>query len=310
MRILFMGTPEFAVPSLDVLNSEYEIVGAFTKIDKPNMRGKKIKFTPVKEYALEHNIPVYQPNTLKSEETQNLIKELNPDLIVVVAYGKILPKEIIEMPKYGVINVHSSLLPKYRGAAPINAALIHGEEESGVSIMYIAEELDAGDVILTVKTKITDEDTFLTLHDRLKELGAEGLIEAVRLIEKEEAPRTPQNHSEATFVRPFSKEDCRIDWSKSEREIFNFVRGMNPFSSAFTTCEDKIFKIYGVKENFKTYENGVCGEVVDVKKGEGVVVKTGNGSVILTQVKPENKKLLNGADIINGGMLKVGDILK
>lgn len=310
MRILFMGTPEFAVPSFDVLNSEYEIVGAFTKIDKPNMRGKKIKFTPVKEYALEHNIPVYQPNTLKSEETQNLIKELNPDLIVVVAYGKILPKEIIEMPKYGVINVHSSLLPKYRGAAPINAALIHGEEESGVSIMYIAEELDAGDVILTVKTKITDEDTFLTLHDRLKELGAKGLIEAVRLIEKGEAPRIPQNHSEATFVKPFSKDDCKINWSKTEREIFNFVRGMNHFPSAFTICEDKIFKIYGVKENFKTYESGVCGEVVDIKKGEGVIVKTGNGSVILTQVKPENKKLLNGADIINGGILKVGDILK
>ncbi len=310
MRILFMGTPEFAVPSFDVLNSEYEIVGAFTKIDKPNMRGKKIKFTPVKEYALEHNIPVYQPNTLKSEETQNLIKELNPDLIVVVAYGKILPKEIIEMPKYGVINVHSSLLPKYRGAAPINAALIHGEEESGVSIMYIAEELDAGDVILTVKTKITDEDTFLTLHDRLKELGAKGLIEAVRLIEKGEAPRIPQNHSEATFVKPFSKDDCKINWSKTEREIFNFVRGMNPFPNAFTICEDKIFKIYGVKENFKTYESGVCGEVVDIKKGEGVIVKTGNGSVILTQVKPENKKLLNGADIINGGILKVGDILK
>ena len=310
MRILFMGTPEFAVPSFDVLNSEYEIVGAFTKIDKPNMRGKKIKFTPVKEYALEHNIPVYQPNTLKSEETQNLIKELNPDLIVVVAYGKILPKEIIEMPKYGVINVHSSLLPKYRGAAPINAALIHGEEESGVSIMYIAEELDAGDVILTVKTKITDEDTFLTLHDRLKELGAKGLIEAVRLIEKGEAPRIPQNHSEATFVKPFSKDDCKINWSKTEREIFNFVRGMSPFPSAFTICEDKIFKIYGVKENFKTYESGVCGEVVDIKKGEGVIVKTGNGSVILTQVKPENKKLLNGADIINGGILKVGDILK
>ncbi len=310
MKILFMGTPEFAVPSLDVLNSEYDIVSVFTKIDKPNMRGKKIKFTPVKEYALEHNIPVYQPNTLKSEETQNLIKELNPDLIVVVAYGKILPKEIIEMPKYGVINVHSSLLPKYRGAAPINAALIHGEEESGVSIMYIAEELDAGDVILTVKTKITDEDTFLTLHDRLKELGAEGLIEAVRLIEKGEAPRISQNHSEATFVKPFSKEDCRIDWNRREREIFNFVRGMNPFPSAFTTCDEKIFKIYGVRENFKIYETGVCGEVVDIKKGEGVIVKTGNGSVILTQVKPENKKLLSGADIINGGILKVGDILR
>ncbi|WP_294703645.1 methionyl-tRNA formyltransferase [uncultured Fusobacterium sp.] len=310
MRILFMGTPEFAVPSLNILNSEHDIIGVFTKIDKPNMRGKKIKYTPVKEYALEHNIPVYQPNSLKNEETQNLIKNLNPDLIVVVAYGKILPKEIIDMPKYGVINVHSSLLPKYRGAAPINAALIHGEVESGVSIMYIAEELDAGDVILTVKTPISDEDTFLTLHDRLKELGAQGLIQAVRLIEKGEAPRIVQNHSEATFVKPFSKEDCRINWEKSEREIFNFVRGMNPFPSAFTTLDEKIFKIYAVEENFKKYDNGVCGEVVDLKKGKGVVVKTGNGSVILTQVKPENKKLLNGADIINGGILKVGDILK
>ena len=310
MRILFMGTPEFAVPSFEILNSEYDIVGAFTKVDKPNMRGKKIKFTPVKEYALEHNIPVFQPTTLKSKDTQDLIRELNPDLIVVVAYGKILPKEIIDMPKYGVINVHSSLLPKYRGAAPINAAIIHGEKESGVSIMYIAEELDAGDVILTVKTEITDEDTFLTLHDRLKDLGAKGLLGAVKLIEKEEAPRTVQNHSEATFVRPFSKEDCRIDWSRSEREIFNFVRGMNPFPTAFTTCEEKIFKIYEVKENFETYENGVCGEVVDIKKGKGFVVKVGNGSVILTQVKPENKKLLSGADIINGGMLKIGNILK
>ena len=309
MRILFMGTPEFAVPCFDVLNSEYEIIGAFTKVDKPNMRGKKIKFTPVKEYALEHNIPVYQPNSLKTEETQNIIKELNPDLIVVVAYGKILPKEIIDMPKYGVINVHSSLLPKYRGAAPINAALIHGEKESGVTIMYIAEELDAGDMILSVSTEIKDEDNFLTLHYRLKDLGAEALLKAVKLIEKEEAPRVQQNHSEATFVKPFKKEDCKIDWNKTEREIFNFVRGMNPFPSAYTTLDDKIFKIYGVKENFKSYEEGTAGEVVDIKKGAGVIVKTGNGSVILTEVKPENKKLLSGADIINGNVLKKGDKL-
>lgn len=310
MRILFMGTPEFAVPCFDVLNSEYGIVGAFTKIDKPNMRGKKIKYTPVKEYALEHNIPIYQPNTLKSEETQKMIRDLKPDLIVVVAYGKILPKEIIDIPKYGVINVHSSILPKYRGAAPINAALIHGENESGVSIMYIAEELDAGDVILVEKTEITDEDTFETLHDRLMELGAEGLLKAVKLIEKGEAPRHPQDHSKATFVKPFSKEDCKIDWTKSEREIFNFVRGMNPFPAAFSICNDKIFKIYQVKENFKVYENGVPGEVVDRIKKQGVVVKTGNGSVILTQVKPENKKILTGVDIMNGNILKVGDIFK
>lgn len=310
MRILFMGTPEFAVPCFDVLNSEYGIVGAFTKIDKPNMRGKKIKYTPVKEYALEHNIPIYQPNTLKSEETQKMIRDLKPDLIVVVAYGKILPKEIIDIPKYGVINVHSSILPKYRGAAPINAALIHGENESGVSIMYIAEELDAGDVILVEKTEITDEDTFETLHDRLMELGAEGLLKAVKFIEKGEAPRHPQDHSKATFVKPFSKEDCKIDWTKSEREIFNFVRGMNPFPAAFSICNDKIFKIYQVKENFKVYENGVPGEVVDRIKKQGVVVKTGNGSVILTQVKPENKKILTGVDIMNGNILKVGDIFK
>lgn len=310
MRILFMGTPEFAVPCFGVLNSEYGIVGAFTKIDKPNMRGKKIKYTPVKEYALEHNIPIYQPNTLKSEETQKMIRDLKPDLIVVVAYGKILPKEIIDIPKYGVINVHSSILPKYRGAAPINAALIHGENESGVSIMYIAEELDAGDVILVEKTEITDEDTFETLHDRLMELGAEGLLKAVKLIEKGEAPRHPQDHSKATFVKPFSKEDCKIDWTKSEREIFNFVRGMNPFPAAFSICNDKIFKIYQVKENFKVYENGVPGEVVDRIKKQGVVVKTGNGSVILTQVKPENKKILTGVDIMNGNILKVGDIFK
>ena len=175
--------------------------------------------------------------------------------------------------------------------------------------MYIAEELDAGDMILSVSTEIKDEDNFLTLHDRLKDLGAEALLKAVKLIEKKEAPRVVQNHSEATFVKPFKKEDCKIDWNKSEREIFNFVRGMNPFPSAYTVLNDKIFKIYGVKENFKSYDEGAVGEVVDIKKGAGVIVKTGNGSVILTEVKPENKKLLSGADIINGNVLKKGDKL-
>ena len=167
-----MGTPDFAVPSLDLLNKHHEIAGVFTKIDKPNMRGKKIKFTPVKEYALEHEIPVYQPKSVKTQETLDLVREINPDLIVVVAYGKILPKELIDIPKYGVINVHSSLLPKYRGAAPIHAAIINGDTESGVSIMYIAEELDAGDVILQGKTPINEEDTLETLHDRLMNIGA------------------------------------------------------------------------------------------------------------------------------------------
>ncbi|MGL5796630.1 MAG: methionyl-tRNA formyltransferase, partial [Cetobacterium sp.] len=205
MRILFMGTPEFAVPSLDALREKHEIIAIFTKVDKPNTRGKKIKNTPVKEYGLENNIPVYQPASVKTEETLNLVKELNPDLIVVVAYGKIIPNEIIDFPKYGIINVHSSLLPKFRGAAPINAAIIAGEKESGVTIMDIAEELDAGDIILKGSTPIFEEDTFLTLHDRLKLIGAEKLVEAVNQIEKGIAKREVQKHSEATFVKPYKK---------------------------------------------------------------------------------------------------------
>lgn len=310
MRILFMGTPEFAVPSLDILNKNHEIIGVFTKVDKPNMRGKKIKYSPVKEYALEHNIPVYQPASVRTEETLNLIKDLNPDLIAVVAYGRILPKELIEMPKYGVINVHSSLLPKHRGAAPINAAIIHGDKEAGVSIMYIAEELDAGDVILTSKTEITDEDNFLTLHDRLKDLGATALLEAVTLIGEGKAPRIPQDHSQATFVKPFKKEDCIIDWNSSEEKIFNMVRGMNPVPGAYTHIDDKILKVYRVEKYGKIYETGVNGEIIDIAKGKGFIIKVDGGSLLLAEAKPENKKILKGPDLVNGGHLKIGDILK
>ncbi|MGL4308220.1 MAG: methionyl-tRNA formyltransferase [Cetobacterium sp.] len=309
MRILFMGTPEFAVPSLDILRKKHEIVGVFTKVDKPNMRGKKIKYTPVKEYALEHNIPVYQPNSLKTEETFNIVRDLNPDLIVVVAYGKIIPNNIIDFPKLGIINVHSSILPKFRGAAPINAAIIAGEKESGVTIMHIAEELDAGDIILIGKTEIVEEDTFLTLHDRLKTIGAEELNKAVDLLEAGSAPRIQQKHEEATFVKPYKKEDCHINWDKNEEEIFNFVRGMNPFPTAYTLIDEKILKVYGVKKYGKIYENGNNGEIVDVVKGKGFVVKVAGGSVILTEIKPENKKIISGADSINGGHLKIGDRL-
>lgn len=309
MRILFMGTPEFAVPSLDILRKKHEIVGVFTKVDKPNMRGKKIKYTPVKEYAIEHNIPVFQPNSLRTEETFEIIKELNPDLIVVVAYGKIIPNNIIDYPKYGIINVHSSILPKFRGAAPINAAIIAGDTESGVTIMHIAEELDAGDIILIGKTPISEDDTFLTLHDRLKEIGAETLDEAVDLIEKGKAPREVQNHQMATFVKPFKKEDCHIDWDKDEKTIFNFVRGMNPFPTAYTLHNDKILKIYKVTKLNKQYENGEIGEIVDSIKGKGFVVKVAGGSLILSEIKPENKKVISGGDSINGGHLKIGDKL-
>lgn len=309
MKILFMGTPDFAVPSLKILHEKHEIIGVFTKVDKPNLRGGKIKFVPVKEFAIENGIPVYQPNSVKTEETLNIIKELNPDLIVVVAYGKILPQALIDIPKFGVINVHSSILPKYRGAAPIHAAIISGDKETGVTIMYIAEELDAGDMIMVGKTEITEEDNLGTLHDRLAIIGAETLSEAVELIFEGKAPRTAQEHEKATFVKTIKKEETRVDWNKTSEEIFNFVRGMNPFPTAFTTLDEKIFKLYSVEILNKGY-NGVAGEIVDFIKGQGPVVITGDGSVILKEVKPEGKKTLTGSDIINGNYFNKGNRLK
>lgn len=309
MKILFMGTPEFAVPSLDVLNEKHEIVGIFTKVDKPNTRGGKIKFTPVKEYGITHNIPVYQPNNLRTEETYELVKEINPDLIVVVAYGKIIPNNIIEFPKYGIINVHSSILPKYRGAAPINAAIVAGEKETGVTIMDIAEELDAGDIIEIGKTPITEEDNFLTLHDRLKNIGAETLAIAVEKIFNGTAVRTKQEHSAATFVKPFKKEDCRVNWSKTSEEVFNFVRGMSPFPGVFSEIDGKLMKIVEVKKCENVYSDKSCGEVVDKDKHQGFIVKTVDKSVILTKIKPENKGIISGVDSINGKQLKIEDTL-
>lgn len=305
MRILFMGTPEFAVPSLDILNKHHEIIGVFTKIDKPNQRGKKIKFNPVKQYALDNNIDIYQVKSVKTKEVIDKIKELNPDIIVVVAYGKILPNELIEIPKYGTINVHSSLLPKYRGAAPIHYAIINGEKETGVTIMDIAEELDAGDIILQAKTEITDEDNLESVHDRLAEIGAKTLLEAIKLIEEGKAIRTPQNHEEATFVKPISKDETKIDWNKSKREIFNFVRGLDPFPGAFFTFNNKIFKLYRVEEYDKIYENAEIGEIVELDKKRGPIVKVKDGAVILTKVRPENKKTISGKDIINGNYFEL-----
>ena len=310
MRILFMGTPDFAVPCLEILDKKHEIIGVFTKVDKINKRGKKIEYLPVKQYAIDKNIPIYQPNSLKDEETKNIIKELNPDLIVVVAYGKIIPKDIIDMPKFGIINVHSSLLPRFRGAAPINAALMAGDEKSGVTIMYVAEGLDTGNIILAKETPITEEDNFETLHDRLKFLGAEALDEAVTLIEKGENESIPQDETLATFVKPFKKEDLKIDWNKSKEEIFNFVRGISPVPCAWTMDEDKLLKVYEVKKYDKVYENGVNGEIVDKVKGKGPVVKVMGGSLIITSAKPESKKILSGADLLNGNFIKIGNILK
>lgn len=303
-----MGTPEFAIPSLKVVSQNTDLKLIFTKEDKRNARGNKIIYSPVKQFGLDNDIEVIQPKRMKDEEVIAKIKEINPDLIVVVAYGKILPKEIIDIPKYGIINVHSSLLPKYRGASPIHSAILNGDKESGVSIMYIEEGLDSGDVILKEICEITEDDTLGTLHDRLKELGAIGLEKALKLIEAEEVKAEKQDDSKATFVKPITKEQAKIDWNNTKEVIFNQIRGLNPFPGAYTHNEkNENIKIYKSEKLEKEYD-GENGTVVEMTK-KGPVVKVANGALRLLEIKFEGKKLQSGADVVNGRKMAVGEKL-
>lgn len=303
-----MGTPEFAIPSLKVVSKNTDLKLIFTKEDKRNARGNKIIYSPVKQFGLDNDIEVIQPKRMKDEEVIDKIKEINPDLIVVVAYGKILPKEIIDIPKYGIINVHSSLLPKYRGASPIHSAILNGDKESGVSIMYIEEGLDSGDVILKETCEITEDDTLGTLHDRLKELGAIGLEKALKLIEVGEVKAEKQDDSKATFVKPITKEQAKIDWNNTKEVIFNQIRGLNPFPGAYTHNEkNENIKIYKSEKLEKEYD-GENGTVVEMTK-KGPVVKVANGALRLLEIKFEGKKLQSGADVVNGRKMAVGEKL-
>lgn len=308
MKTIFMGTPEFAIPSLKVVSKNTDLKLIFTKEDKRNARGNKIIYSPVKQFGLDNDIEVIQPKRMKDEEVIDKIKEVNPDLIVVVAYGKILPKEIIDIPKYGIINVHSSLLPKYRGASPIHSAILNGDKESGVSIMYIEEGLDSGDVILKETCEITEDDTLGTLHDRLKELGAIGLEKALKLIEVGEVKAEKQDDSKATFVKPITKEQAKIDWNNTKEVIFNQIRGLNPFPGAYTHNEkNENIKIYKSEKLEKEYD-GENGTVVEMTK-KGPVVKVANGALRLLEIKFEGKKLQSGADVVNGRKMAVGEKL-
>ena len=303
-----MGTPEFAIPSLKAVSKNTDLKLIFTKEDKRNARGNKIIYSPVKQFGLDNDIEVIQPKRMKDEEVIDKIKEVNPDLIVVVAYGKILPKEIIDIPKYGIINVHSSLLPKYRGASPIHSAILNGDKESGVSIMYIEEGLDSGDVILREYCEITEDDTLGTLHDRLKELGAIGLEKALKLIEVGEVKAEKQDDSKATFVKPITKEQAKINWNNTKEVIFNQIRGLNPFPGAYTHNEkNENIKIYKSEKLEKEYV-GENGTVVEMTK-KGPVVKVANGALRLLEIKFEGKKLQSGADVVNGRKMAVGEKL-
>lgn len=308
MKTLFMGTPDFALDTLKYLYENTELLAVFTKVDKVNGRGNKITFSPVKQFALDNGIDVIQPKSLRVDETYNLIKEYNPDLIVVVAYGMIIPKNIIDIPKFGIINVHSSLLPKYRGAAPIHAAIINGDDKTGVSIMYISEGLDEGDVILTKETPIYLEDNLGTLHDRLKVLGAEGVKETIKLMEENKVIRHPQDNSLATFVKPIKKEETKIDFNDKSINIFNKIRGMNSFPVAYTTLNDKILKLYD-SMYVEYIGDEIPGTVIYLGK-EGIKVKTSDGAIFIKELKLEGKKKQKATDFINGRQINLNDILK
>ena len=280
MKVLFMGTPDFAVPCLEsIIKSENNnVIGVVTQPDKPKGRGHKLQPTPVKAKAVEYNIPVFQPETLKNRSFEDELKQLNPDIIVVVAYGQILPEYILNFPKFGCINVHASLLPKYRGAAPIQWSVINGDTTTGVTTMYMAKSLDTGDMIQKAEIQIGDEETAGELHDRLSLIGADLIVETIKKLSEGKAIRVPQNDSLSSYAPMLNKETGHIDWNKNSSDIINLIRGTNPWPGAFTSYKSEIMKIYkAYKGNTNTV--GKPGEIIGIKNKK-IEVCCGNSSSI------------------------------
>jgi methionyl-tRNA formyltransferase len=286
MKILFMGTPDFALFSLKALHGAgEEIVGVVTQPDKPRGRGYALTPPPVKVYAEESGMTVYQPSTLRGEEFAALLDTLSPELIVVVAYGKILPENVLRYAKHGCVNVHGSLLPEYRGAAPMQRAIIEGKKETGVTIKYMAEGVDTGDMLKIAKCEIGENDNFEVIHDRLAELGAKTLTEAIELIRCGKAERIPQDHSRATHAAKIEKEDCTIDFSKSAKEIHDLVRGLSPIPLAFThTPDGKLLKIV---ETRVTGEKSTAPAGTVISVGEDIKISCGDGVISVLRLLPE-----------------------
>lgn len=305
MKLVFMGTPDFAVPSLKALvEAGYDVVAVFTQPDKPKNRGMKLQPTPVKEYALTQNIPVYQPAKLRDGEAYAVLKDISPDLIVVAAYGKILPVDILELPPLGCINVHSSLLPKYRGAAPINWAILNGEDESGVTIMYMAEGLDTGDMILQEKTPITLEDTASTLHDRLADMGAELVVKAVSMLTDGSAVRTPQDDTLSCYAPMLSKELSIMDWSRTARQLHDQVRGLAPWPSAITQLDGVRCKIWATTLTGET-SGKEPGTIVQADK-KALKIVCGDGQVLrIDELQPDGKKRMAATAFLLGHPIAV-----
>lgn len=318
-----MGTPEFAVPSLEALLAEgYQVVGVVTQPDKPQGRKRVLTPSPVKEAALRHGLPVMQPVRLRNPEAVEELAAWKPDVIVTAAYGQILPKVVLDMPRHGCLNVHGSLLPRYRGGAPIQRAIIQGEEVTGVTLMYMAEGLDTGDMIAKVEVPILLEDNSGTIFSKLSEAGAKLLLEQLPSVLEGTNSRTPQNDAEATYARNLTREDERINWSDSSLAIYNRIRGLVPFSGAYTLWDEQVFKVWaaappqsslhgeraelGLSHTYT--ESDGPGTVLQLNEG-GIEVRTGDGSIWLREVQPAGKKAMDAGSFARGGQMKIGTIL-
>ncbi len=305
MKILFMGTPDFAVPCLEKLIEDgHNIVGVLTQPDKPQGRKMKLTPPPVKELALKNNLEVYQPESLKNEAIKPLLEQKQPELIVVVAYGKILPKYVLDFPKYGCINVHGSLLPRWRGAAPIQWSIISGDKTAGVTTMKMSEGLDTGDMLLKYETEIGQTETAGELFDRLALSGAELLHDTIEQIDSI-VPEV-QDESKANYAHMLDKQIAQIDWSKSNKEIDCLIRGLNPWPIALTTLNGERLKIYSASPQ---NENGKAGEVLKADPKTGLLVACGEGSILLNEIQAVGGKRMNSKDYLRGHKIEVGSIL-
>lgn len=298
MRVVFMGTPDFSVPALENIAKRYEVVAVVTQQDRPKGRGHKMQYTPVKEKAIELEIPVYQPKRVKDPEFVDILKTLKPDVIVVIAFGQILSKDILELPKYGCINVHASLLPKYRGAAPIQWAVINGDKKSGVTTMYMAEGLDTGDIIDTSEIVLDEKETGGSLFDKLADLGGKLILNTLDKLETGTATRTRQDDARSTYAGKITKELGKIDFTKSAVEIERLIRGLNPWPSAFTYMDDKMLKIWNADVLEETVEEEP-GTITEVNK-KFIKVATGEGYLLLKEIQLEGKKRMDVTSFLNG----------
>ena len=303
-----MGTPDFAVPCLEALAAEetVEVKGVITQPDKKKGRGQKVKTTPVKQEAVDNDLEIFQPKDINSEAAIDKLTDWAPELIVVVAYGQILGEQVLNLPERGCVNVHASLLPKYRGAAPIHWSIINGEEKTGITTMYMDEGMDTGDMILKQEVAITSEETAGSLHDKLAQEGAELLLETIKQIAAGTAPRKEQDEEKATYAPKLDKAECEVDWTQPVEKVRNVIRGLNPWPGAYTYLHGQRLKLYRSEVYSESNQPVDPGTIVKTDKQEGIVVQTGDGQLLLTKLQPAGKQKMAAVDYLLGHELADG----